>query len=237
MWLRNIFQRFGTLILIVLAVLATLFITKCSSCSNTNDTALLDSTIIDLQNDSLTFYRNQHGEQIAKITTLQGYVAGFLEANFEKDSTLKSLQKTVGEYKKRLVTATALLEKANARATVANIDICDTLFLASTDTIFLVADEWADVSVTPNEDKDSLEVDIELRNEIHLWHQYGKRPGLFKPRPLVVFALQKSPYFETTEIKSLVVPPPPKKKRKWIRNVAIALVPIVGTIIIAEKNK
>lgn len=232
MGLRNIFERFGTLIFVVLAIFAVFFIAKCTNCTKVQDNAMLDNTILQLQNDSLTYYKNQNGEQIAKITALQGYVAGFLEANFEKDKTLQALQKTVSEHKKRLVTATALLEEANAQITFAAVDICDTTFLQSTDTLFLMSDEWGEVSVTPSKKSDSLEVDIQLRNEIHIWHQYGAKPGLFKPPRLEVFALQKSPYFKTEEIKSIVVPPPQKRKR-WI--IPAGVVATIVAIIAAKK--
>lgn len=174
------------------------------------------NTLQDLQtslNDTISQYRNKHGEQVSTISVLQTErEKDFLNMK-SKDSTVKALQKAVKNYKGKVQSATVASTETTDTGKTVTIVKHDTVYTSS-NSISLKpvystswSERWSEGTIEAH--FDTIYRSIKTKNEFTFTH--GTKRNLFKKDVLKVEMTNLNPNTFTTELRSYSVTMPKKR--------------------------
>lgn len=163
--------------------------------------------------DSLRSYRNNEGQMVSKIQSLQFDKAKDFEKMKFKDSTIKWLQQTVKDFKG--VATAAIVHNVS---TVSNGSGLTTVNLADTviknDTVYIYPEykrtwltEWENGQIRAT--KDSIYHNIETFNKFE--YVLGSTNKWFKKRTYEVQAINLNPNSTTKELRAFTISAKPKR--------------------------
>lgn len=190
---------------IISAILAFLLFKSCEQNKGLHDL----QTALD---DTITQYRNKHGQQVITISVLQGErEQDFLNLK-SKDSTINKLQKVVKTYKGKLQSATVASTETTDSGKTVTIVKHDTVYIDGVTELKPVystswSERWSEGSIEAH--FDSIYRSIKTKNEFTFTHVVKR--NLFKKDVLKVEMTNLNPNTVTTELRSYSVKMPKKR--------------------------
>lgn len=190
---------------IISAILAFLLFKSCEQNKGLHDL----QTALD---DTITQYRNKHGQQVITISVLQGErEQDFLKLK-SKDSTVKALQKVVKDYKGKLQSATVASTETTDTGKSKTTETSDTVRVAEKWELRPVyktewKERWSEGTIEAH--FDTVYRNIKTKNEFAFTH--GTKRNLFKKDVLKVEMTNLNPNTVTTELRSYSVAMPKKR--------------------------
>lgn len=161
------------------------------------------SDLISSMQDSIKYFKNKDGEQVAQIALLEG--------------SKENLLKVIGKSDAKL---TSLLKKGASSATVFNqVTKFDTIVTIQRDTVDGVAEyhntvknNWIELHVKVS--NDSLHTSLQTRDSLSVSFQKVKQ-GFLKPKKSVVIVTNANPYVKTTGLRSFDIPQKKSNLKFW----------------------
>lgn len=189
---------------IVGSVLFALIVISYSTCNNYKHSYEEQSGLIVAMQDSIKYFKNKEGQNVAQIALLEG--------------SKENLLKVIGKNDARL---TKLLKQNASSGTAFNQTVrIDTVLLTKTDTVDGVlernsslADKWVNIQI--KERDDSLQAKIEVRDEVTVAFK-EVRQGFLKPKKSVVEVANANPYVKIDGVRSFGIPQKKSKAKLWI---------------------
>lgn len=190
---------------IIAAILAFLLFKSCERANTLQDlqTAL---------NDSISQYRNKHGQQVSTISVLQTErEKDFLNLK-SKDSTVKALQNVVKDYKGKLQSATMASTETTDTGKTVTIVKHDTVYIDGKPELKPVystswADRWSEGMIEAHHD--SIYRNIKVKNEFTFVDGYKR--NLFKRDVLTTEMINLNENTVTKELRTYTKKVPKKR--------------------------
>lgn len=186
------------------SILFAITIIQYSTCNNYKNNYDEQSNLIVSMQDSIKYYKNKQGENVAQIANLQG----------SKDNLLR----VIGDRDQKL---TRLIKKnARAGAVFAQTTKIDTVMILKTDTVngviernSSISDKWMTIEV--KEKDDSLRTKVEMRDELSVSFRSASQ-GLFRKKKSVVEVTNANPYVKIDGLRSFEIPQKKSNLKFWL---------------------
>lgn len=182
-------------------------------------------------NDTVSHYKNKHGEDVATISVLQLQSAkDFLKVS-SKDVEIQELQQVVKDYKSKLKKPGSSATNFTATTKVTNtgkttVTPRDTVKVGEITYVYpqysdSLLNEWIEYRASMN--KDSAKLDLKVNNKYSVI--IGEEGGLFKKKRAFVDVVNYNPYSTVEKIRTFQVSQPRPKRFGLGMSVGVAINP------------